>query len=189
MQTGTCEKLKGDVEADETGIGGRSRFMHASRNKRCGNGTGYTGKAMVMGLLQRNGLVIAKHVLSNRKHVLQVEVRAHVDPGSNLYTDYLKSYTFLRRDYAHEFIDHAGAYVRGNVHTNGLENFWSLLKRTLKGTYISVDPVHLFRYLDEQVFRFNSRKTDESARFVMVATPIFGKRLTYEELIGNAQPA
>jgi transposase-like protein len=189
MQTGTFEKFKGEVEVDETFIGGLARNMHTARNRRRGHGTGHVGKSIVVGLLQRGGEVKAVHVPNRRRVQVEAQVRQNVEPGSDVFTDALPSYNELNRDFKHQFIDHAEAYVRGNVHTNGLENFWSLLKRTLKGTYISVDPVHLYRYLDEQVFRFNNRKTDDSARFVMVAASIFGKRLTYEELIGNSQPA
>lgn len=189
MQTGTFERLKGDVEVDETFIGGRARNMHNDRNQRRGRGTGGTGKAVVMGLLARDGTVIAKHVPNNRKNTVQAEIRAKVEPGSNIFTDALLSYRGLSPDFVHEVIDHAEAYVRGNVHTNGLENFWSLLKRSIKGTYVSVEPFHLFRYLDEQVFRFNNRKTNDATRFLRAAISIVGKRLTYGELIGKAEPA
>lgn len=193
MQTGTFEKMKGEVEDDETLIGGKARFMHKSRNERRGAGrTGSVGKSIVVGLLDRSGPVSqvkAVHIPSNRRRVLELEVQKNVEKGSHVYTDALESYDQLGRDYAHEFINHAEAYVRGSVHTNGLENFWSLLKRTLKGTYVSVDPVHLFRYLDEQVFRFNERKDNDAGRFAKVAGAVIGKRLTYQQLIGNPAPA
>lgn len=112
--------------------------------------------------------------------------------GSNLYTDALQSYktppawgpTDL---YQHQVIDHAEAYAIGNVHTNGLENFWSLLKRTIKGTYVSIEPFHLFRYLDEQCYRFNERGGNDSERFDRTVGQIVGKRLTYKSLIGEAK--
>ncbi len=189
MQTGSFEKLKGTVEVDETFIGGKGKFMHKSRNERRGSARGYVGKSVVVGLLERDGKVSVKHVPSNRRHVVQGEVRANVEPGSNVYTDALMSYQGLDDAYVHGVIDHAVSYVEGQVHTNGLENFWSLLKRTLKGTYVSVDPVHLFRYLDEQVFRYNNRKENDSARFLKAAVAIIGKRLTYAKLINGAQPA
>jgi transposase-like protein len=117
---------------------------------------------------------------------LQAEVRANVEAGANVYTDALRSYEGLDADYVHEVIDHAEAYVRGNVHTNGLENFWSLLKRGIRGTYVSVEAFHLFRYLDEQAFRFNTRKDmDDSERFVAVMRQIVGRRLTYKALTGK----
>lgn len=189
MQTGTFEKLKGDVEVDETYIGGRARNMHKSRNKRRGHGTGYVGKAIVMGLLERDGTVIAKHLPRNRRKELHGEIVANVAPGSTVHTDALASYEKMPEDFIHKAIDHAVAYVEGSVHTNGLENFWSLLKRTLKGTYVSVDPVHLFRYLDEQVCRFNNRKTNDATRFLTVVSSIVGRRITYQQLIGNDTPA
>ena len=182
MQTGTFEKLKGTVEADETFIGGRGKFMHRTRNQRRGSVRGYVGKSIVMGLLERDGTVMAKHVPNNRRPVVHAEIQANVEPGSTVHTDALLSYQKMPPEFVHEMIDHAIAYVRGNVHTNGLENFWSCLKRTLKGTYVSVDPDHLSRYLDEQVFRFNERKLNDAARFLLVALQAVGKRLTYEEL-------
>jgi transposase-like protein len=96
-----------------------------------------------------------KHVANAKRPTVQGEIRQHVQPGSNVFTDALRSYNGLDADYIHEAIDHAKEYVRGKVHTNGLENFWSLLKRGIRGTYVSVEPFHLFRYLDEEAFRFN----------------------------------
>ena len=116
---------------------------------------------------------------------LQPEIHKHVEPGSAVFTDALRSYNGLDAAFVHEVIDHAEAYVRGRVHTNGLENFWSLFKRCVKGTYVSVEPFHLFRYLDEEEFRFNCRKMDDAGRFAKTAAAVAGKRLTYSELIGN----
>jgi hypothetical protein len=109
-----------------------------------------------------------------------------VEPGSSVYTDALKSYLGLSDVYTHEVVDHAIEFVRGNAHTNNLENFWSLLKRTLKGIYVSVDPIHLGRYLDEQSFRFDERRDNDGGPFRKVVSSVTGKRLTYDELIGNA---
>ena len=190
MQRGTLDKFSGEVEADETFIGGKSRFMHKERRAAKIKGTGGMGKVAVMGLLERHGpdktsRVKVGVVVTRRKGELHAEVRQHVAPGSALYTDALKSYEGLGPDYLHEVIDHAESYVRGKVHTNGLENFWSLLKRALKGTYVSVEPFHLFRYLDEQAFRFNHRKhMTDADRFSEVVRGIVGKRLTYQDLIG-----
>jgi hypothetical protein len=100
-------------------------------------------------------------------------------------TDELLSYNGLDVDYAHQVINHAEAYVNGHVHTNGMENFWSLFKRAIGGTYVSVEPFHLFRYLDEQSFRFNNRKTNDQTRFLMTAVRIAGRRLTYKKLTGK----
>ena len=111
------------------------------------------------------------------------------NPGSKLFTDELASYTGLDKDYVHQFVNHAEEYVRGNVHTNGIENFWSLLKRGLKGTYVSVEPFHLFRYLDEQAFRYNERKGTDRQRFMETLFSTVGRRLTYKQLTGKTKPA
>ncbi len=155
MQTGTFEKLSGEVEADETFIGGRARNMHKSKREEKIQGRGASGKAVVMGLLERHGEVRTKVVSDTKKKTLQGEIRENVESGSEVFTDALKSYEGLGPEYVHQFIDHAEKYAEGKVHTNGLENFWSLLKRSINGTYVSIEPFHLFRYLDEQAFRFN----------------------------------
>lgn len=185
MQSGTIEKLKGEVEADETYLGGKVRNMHADRKRRRGRGTGGVGKTIVMGLLERKGRVQAKVIANSKKQTVQGEVHQNVEVGSAVFTDALASYNGLNSHFAHEAIDHAICYAKENVHTNGLENFWSLLKRTIKGTYVSVEPFHLFRYLDEQVFRFNERKDNDQGRFLKLLRGIFGKRLTYADLIGE----
>ena len=123
-------------------------------------------------------------IANRRKKALQAEVRKHVQAGSALYTDALKSYDGLN-EFEHGVIDHAVQYVDGKIHTNGLENFWSLLKRGIKGTYVSVEPFHLFRYLDEQVYRFNNRKLTDSERFDIAVKGIVGKRLTFDQLTGK----
>jgi transposase-like protein len=168
LHRGTIDKLKGEVEVDETYIGGSARHMHKSRIKKLkGTGTpGMVGKIAVMGLLERHGpgghsRVRLKIVPGTRTATLDAEVRRHVEPGSDVYTDALASYRKLETEYIHNVIDHAESYAEGNVHTNGLENFWSLLKRAIKGTYVSVEPFHLFRYLDEQAYRFNARSTND----------------------------
>ena len=189
VQTGTFGKLSGEVEVDETYIGGKARFMHKGKRAEKITGTGGMGKAAVMGLLERHGedghsRVKATVVPNVRRKTLAPAVREQVAEGSELFTDALPSYNSLGEDYIHQVIDHAESYAEGNVHTNGLENFWSLLKRGIKGTYVSVEPFHLFRYLDEQVFRFNNRKLTDGLRFLRAAAGIIGKRLTYAELIG-----
>ena len=189
MQTGSFEKMKGDVEIDETFIGGKARNMHAGRRKRSGIRTGSEGKTAVIGFLERGGKVRAQTLESQRRAIIDPLVRENVEKGANVFTDELSSYDQLNDEYVHEFVRHAEKYVEGQVHTNGLENFWSLLKRTLKGTYVSVDPEHLFRYLDEQVFRFNNRKTDDAGRFLRAVVAVIGKRLTYDQLTGKFQPA
>ena len=190
MKRGGFDKLSGEVEVDETFIGGKARFMHAHKRAAKITGTGGKDKSAVMGLLERHGpdghsRVRVKHVANTRRATLAPEVREHVEPGANVYTDALKSYDGLSDAYAHAVIDHAEAYVRGNVHTNGLENFWSLLKRAIKGTYVSVEPFHLFRYLDEEAYRFNTRKAKDGARFVDTLRAVVGKRVTYKSLTGK----
>ena len=190
MQSGSFDKMGGEVEVDETFIGGKARNMHRDKRAEKITGRGGVGKAAVMGLLERHGpdghsTVRTKVVPNVRRSTLAREVREHVSEGSSVYTDGLRSYVGLGAGYVHEAVQHdADEYVRGNVHTNGIENFWSLLKRSLKGTYVSVEPFHLFRYLDEQAFRYNNRKTDDSTRFQRAARAIIGKRLTYAELTG-----
>jgi transposase-like protein len=186
MQSKLGGKLGGEVEVDETFIGAKARNMHADKRAEKIHGREPEGKAIVAAVLQRGGKVHAKVVSTRRKPELQALVRENVEAGSNLYSDALKSYDGLGEDYTYQVIDHAEAYVNGQIHTNGCENFWSLLKRDLKGTYVSVEPFHLFRYVDEQAFRYNNRRDmDDADRFNMVMDQIVGKRLTYKSLIGK----
>lgn len=178
------EKLSGHVEADETFIGGKARNMHASKRERRITGTGGKDKTAVMGILERGGKVRATVIPNRKKSALQTEVRKHVEAGSALYTDALQSYNGLD-EFEHQVVDHAVQYVDGKVHTNGLENFWSLLKRGINSTYVSVEPFHLFRYLDEQVYRYNNRKMTDGERFDLAVQGIVGKRLTFDELTGK----
>lgn len=190
MQTGTIEKFGGIVEADETFIGGLGRNMHKRKKKEAIKGRGTVSKTPVQGLLERGTRETVSRVRlsilkgTKRDHV-QTAVREHVEKGSEVHTDALRSYRGLNDEFTHLVVDHAVKYVDGHVHTNGLENFWSCLKRTLKGTYVSVEPFHLFRYLDEQAFRFNERKGDNHSRFISLTGGIFGKRLTYKKLTGK----
>lgn len=188
LQAGTFAKLRGTVEVDETFIGGKARNMHADRRAAKIKGTGGAGKAVVMGLLERHGEVRTFVVENTRRRTLAPRVRQHVVPGSELHTDALASYTGLSADYVHKVVDHAECYVKDNVHTNGLENYWSLFKRCIKGTHVAVEPFHLFRYLDAEAFRFNNRKTTDGARFAKAVQGVSGKRLTYKNLIGADQP-
>jgi transposase-like protein len=190
MQTKSFKKLKGTVEADESFIGGKAGNMHHKKRQR---GIGQTNMVGVMGLLERkrgrNHSTVRLDVIPTTKaKELEKRIRANVEPGSEVFTDAFPSYRSLARkafgdDYNHAAIDHAISYGDGAVHTNGLENFWSLLKRSIKGTYISVDPFHLFRYLDEQAYRFNHREVKDLDRFVGVVRAIVNKRLTYSDLI------
>jgi transposase-like protein len=196
------DKMTGHVEADETYIGGKARNMHKHKRDRVlkGRQSGWTGKTAVMGLLDRHtakghSVVRAMVVSNDARRDLQQHIRQHVqmDESTTLHTDSLKSYEPVNPEgwrptdfYIHKVIDHGEQYVDGEVHTNNMENFWSLLKRTIKGTYVSVEPFHLFRYLDEQCFRFNERKADDAGRFLAAAAAIFGRRLMYKDLIGTA---
>jgi transposase-like protein len=187
LHHGSFEKLTGHVEVDETFIGGKARNMHLAQRRRRITGTGTKDKTAVMGILERGGKVRTVVVPNRKKHALQTEVRKHVEAGAALYTDALLSYDGLAGDYAHKVVDHAVEYVSGPCHTNGLENFWSLLKRGISGTYVSVEPFHLFRYLDEQAYRYNNRKDmDDFDRFKLAASQIVGKRLTWDEVTGRA---
>lgn len=185
MQRGSLDKLSGPVEADETFIGGKARNMHKSKREAKIKGRGPTGKAIVMGILERQGEVRTKVVSNRDAETLQAEIREHVECGAEVMTDALPSYIGLQPDYVHEVVNHALEYVRGHVHTNGIENFWSLVKRCLGGTYVSVMPFHLFRYLDEESFRFNYRKLNDSERFLLACSTMQGRRLTYKDLTGK----
>ncbi len=179
--------LTGEVEADETFIGGNVKNMHKhSRRKLEAVNDGQWGKTVVLGLLQRNGEARAMVAPNRTKRQIDPRVRANVQPGSTLYTDEHGAYMNMNDQYAHHVIEHLSAYVQGRVHTNGMENFWSLLKRTLGGTYVSVDPHHLFRYLDEQCFRFNKRHLTDGERLAIITTQVVNRRLTYEELTGQS---
>jgi transposase-like protein len=185
LHQGSFTKLTGHVEADETFIGGKARNMHASKRARKITGTGGKDKTAVMGILERGGKVKATVIPNRKKSAIQAEVRKHVEAGSALYTDALQSYNGLD-EFEHQVVDHAVQYVDGNIHTNGLENFWSLLKRSINGTYVSVEPFHLFRYLDEQAYRYNNRKEmDDFDRFKLAMSQIVGKRLTWNALTGK----
>jgi transposase-like protein len=187
LHHGSFEKLTGHVEVDETFIGGKARNMHVAQRRRRITGTGTKDKTAVMGILERGGKVHTVVVPNRKKHALQTEVKKRVEAGAALYTDALLSHDGLAGEYAHQVVDHAVQYVDGQVHTNGLENFWSLLKRGISGTYVSVEPFHLFRYLDEQAYRFNNRKDmNDFDRFKQAASQIVGKRLTWNEVTGRA---
>ncbi len=185
IQSGSFDKLDGEVEVDETFIGGKARNMHKAERARKITGTGGKDKAVVVGTRQRGGDVRAAVVPDTKRQTLQDHVRENVEPGAAVYSDALRSYTGLDADYAHKTVDHAVEYVCGQVHTNGIENFWALLKRGLHGTYVSVEPYHLFRYLDERVFTFNNREMNDFARFTAVLGAVSGRRVTYAGLTGK----
>ncbi|MGB8889022.1 MAG: IS1595 family transposase [Candidatus Korobacteraceae bacterium] len=189
----------GPVEVDETFVGAPAKNQHKSRRLRLAQvrneqtrGDIYPGKAAVMAMLDREQRCIRAKVIPNlRRDTLQSAILDEVHHGSRVYTDQAMGYQGLAERYVHEVVNHMERYVDGQVHTNGLENFWSLFKRTLRGTYVAVEPFHLQRYADEQVFRFENRATkdnplNDSDRFMLAVSQIVGKRLTYDELTGKA---
>lgn len=181
-------KVSGEVEIDETYIGGLEENKHESRKLHAGRGG--VGKAIVMGILERGGAegmskVRAKVIDNTDGETLIGEVEKNVVFGSTVDTDALPSYNRVAEKFIHEVINHSIEYVRGTVTTNRVENFFSLLKRTLHGTYVSVEPVHLQRYLDEQCFRFNFRKGNDGERFLVAAKGMEGRRITYKQLTRN----
>jgi transposase-like protein len=193
MQDAGIEKIGGGstpVEMDETFIGGKVKNMHKVKKPIAATkGRGVVGKAIVVGMLERNGRVKAEVVVDRTQAVLHALVAKHIAAGSTLMTDEWGGYKGT--DFEHEIINHANEYVNGLIHTNGIENFWSLLKRGLNGTYVSVEPFHLFRYIDEQAFRYNNRKTakrnlTDSDRFEKAVSQVIGKRLTYAEVTGKS---
>ena len=190
LQDGSLCKFAGNVEVDETFIGGKARSMNTRQYAKKRTGAGPANMEAVQGFLKRNepgkaSRIALQHVRHVNKVVLQGNVREYVLKGSRVITDENKVYRGLAPEYLHYVINHAVCYAKGAVHTNGLENFWSLLKRTLRGTYVSVEPFHLFRYLDEQAFRFNERKGTDAERFLKGILGVIGKRLEYVKLIGQ----
>jgi transposase-like protein len=182
----TGGNLGGDVEIDETFIGGKARNMHKDRKLRANVQSVNKGKVVVLGMMERQGTVRASVVPDRSKPVIREHVRNNVERGSTLFSDEHAAAWRMDAEYTHQVINHAEKYVEGNVHTNGMENFWSLLKRGLHGTYVCVEPFHLFRYIDEQAFRFNHRNDmNDSDRFRELASRIVGKRLTFAEVTGK----
>jgi transposase-like protein len=188
---GVGGKLCGEIEIDETFIGGKARNMHKAdkprkmQGKRGGADGG--NKTIVLGILERKGIVRTAVIPDRKKATIKPLVQQNVQQGSELNTDEHENGWYGSDEYAHSVINHLQSYVDGNIHTNGLENFWSLLKRSIHGTYVSVEPYHLFRYVDEQAFRYNNRGPgmDDSLRFRYVMRKIVGKRLTYDQLTGK----
>ena len=188
VETGSFQKMHGTVEADETFVGGSADFMHKKVKKAKGIGRGHTTKTAVMALLEQAGekgksRVRAKVIKNTKKQTSKVVTDEAVETGSTLHTDPWIAGQSLGSAYVHKFVDHAVEYVRDGVSTNGLENFFCLLRRTLRGTYVQVNAEHLFRYLNEQVFRFNARKGKDADRFMEVLGRVAGRRLTYKQLI------
>jgi len=178
----------GPIECDETFIGGKVKNMHKSRRVKGMNYSAGNGKTIVMGMLERGGKVRAKVIADRKLHNMQPVIDENINPGSHIITDEHTNYPIIagENDLTHEIIRHIEGYVRGHIHTNGIENFWSCLKRSVGGTYISVEPLHLGAYVVEQEFRFNHRHHNtDSTRFAKVLSQVTGKRLTYAEVTGK----
>lgn len=186
MQSQSFLRLSGEVEVDETYIGGKARNVHKSARERRGIGPHENAKTPVLGMIERGGRVKAEVVPDTTQRTLRPRVERGVEVGSAIYTDEHGAYRGLDGPaFSHRTIDHAERYVDGRIHTNGIENFWSLLKRGLHGTYVSVEAFHLFRYIDERVFTFNLRDRTDYARFEAVLGAAAGRRLTYVEVTGQ----
>jgi transposase-like protein len=190
MKNGSVKKLGrtgGPVEVDETYIGGKPKNMHKSKRQNL-KADWYGDKAVVMGMLDRDTREVRTKVIPNvKRSTLQAEILKQIVPVGTVYTDQHVGYDGLKaQQFIHETVNHLEEYVNGEVHTQGIENFWSLLKRSLNGTYVAVEPFHLDRYADEQAFRFNNRKGKNDAdRFKLALSQVTGKRLTYAELTGK----
>lgn len=189
MEVADAPKMDGPAEADTSYVGGKSSNMHKDRRAKVITGRGASGKTAVHGVLQRTtpaakSRVSARVIGQETSNKLLTEVRRHVAYGAPVYTDEAPAYGDLALTHLHKAIDHSRAYVEGAIHTNGLENFWALLKRGLHGTYVAVAPFHLNRYVAEQVYRFNERTRNDAGRFHGVMQRIVGRRLTYRVLCG-----
>jgi transposase-like protein len=196
---GPINKIGGEgseVEVDETFVGGNKKNMHREKQVRYEAKGGASGKTVVQGILDRTARQVRAKVVPNvKRETLQSEILRQVKYGTQVYTDEAVAYEQgLQWRFVHDMVNKTESYVRGRVHVNGVENFWSLLKRGLRGTYVAVEPFHLDRYVDEQVYRFNNRGNkempmDDYARFEKVLGQLAHKRLTYAELTGKTEDA
>jgi transposase-like protein len=179
----------GEVEIDETFIGGKARNMHKSRKERYQReNRNIGGKAIVVGMLERGKTIRAQVIPDRTKETMQAVIRDNIERRTEIFADEHLYNWRMPNEYSHNVINHLEKYVDGNVHTNGIENFWTLLKRTISGTSVSVEPFHLFRYVDEQAFRFNNRlPLSDADRFSYLVRNVVGKRLTYAELTGKTE--
>lgn len=189
METGTFKKMDGPSEADTTYVGGKAANMHKDVKAKRITGRGAVDKTAIHGVLQRgnkdaHSTVTASVINSESAEKVMAEVRRSVRYGARVFTDEAPVYGDLALTHVHRAIDHSKCYAIGEIHTNGIENFWSLLKRTLAGTYVAVAPFHLFRYVTEQIFRFNNRKTSDRGRFALVMARCAGRRITWRQLCG-----
>ena len=185
MRTGSFAKFSGEIEVDETFVGGLSKNMHLDVRARKIKGRGGTDKTAVIGIRKRGGDIKATVIPNRQRTTLHKMVRDQVEEGASVYTDAFGAYKGLGDDFDHDVVNHATRYVIGRVHVNSVENFWTLLKRGLKGTYVQVAPAHLFRYVDERVFTYNQRDLTDFGRFVAVLGQVTGRRLTYAALTGK----
>ncbi|MGD0388394.1 MAG: IS1595 family transposase [Tepidisphaeraceae bacterium] len=196
VKSNSFDKMGGDgriIEADETFVGGLRANMHKDKREAL-TGRGSKGKTCVVGLLERHAdkknkvraVVLDDYV---NKQSIHPVIHKNVEAGSHLYTDAHSAYQGLGDDYLHSFIDHAEKYVEGAIHTNGIENFWALFKRCIKGTHVSIDPFHLAAYVDSEAFRFNYRTLHDGERFTLALKGMSGKRLTYKALTGALEGA
>jgi len=186
MNSGTFDKMDGSIEVDETWIGGKEKNKHDNKKLKLWHNS--AGKSTVMGMLERStpnkkSTVRAMMVPDVKRVTLHAEIVKNIKPMAEVYTDAWRGYIGLSEQYIHNVIDHAVAYAVKNLTTNGIENFWSLLKRTLRGTYVAVEPFHLERYLTEQIYRFDHRGMTDAERFVALMGSVNGKRLMYEKLV------
>jgi transposase-like protein len=189
MEVGGFDKMDGPAEADATYVGGKAKNMHKGRREMMIQGRGAVGKTIIHGILQRTSgdfpsQVRADVVVADDAECLLPAVRRNVRYGQQVFTDAARAYGDLCLTHLHKAVDHSVSYAKGQIHTNGLENFWSLLKRSIGGTYVAVAPFHLRRYVTEQTFRFNARKGNDAGRFEAAMEGTIGKRLTYRELAG-----
>jgi transposase-like protein len=196
LQDGSIEKMGGEgetIEVDETYIGAKARNMHWDKRKARFQGrTGGFGKQAVFGMLHRDkegkSKVMVRAIPANWRDDVRQIIKETALPGTTIYSDEHGTYSTLNREgFVHDFVRHAETYVKGAVHTNGIENFWTLLKRCITGTHVSIEPWHTFRYLDEEAFRFNERFGDDQDRFMTALSGIVGKRLTFKEVTGNVE--
>jgi transposase-like protein len=186
MRTGSVDKLRGVVEVDETYVGGLAKNMHAKERRERITGGGGVNKTAVIGALKRGGEVRAEVISDLSATGLQGYVRENVADDASVYTDNAKGYYGLRWNFEHGWTNHnVGEYVNGIIHTNGIESFWALLKRTIKGTYIAIAPKHLQAYLDERAFAYNYREQHDLSRFMTAVSQFAGRRLTYKELVAK----
>ena len=185
MKSGTFHKLQGPVESDETFIGGKASNMHKHKREAKIKGRGAVGKVAVQGILKRGGEVRTFVVPNTEASSLQGNIGRNVDIGEWVYTDAASGYAGLTARYLHATVDHVREYVRGKVHTNGIENFWSLFKRSIKGTWTHIAPFHVDRYADEQSWRFNHRKVNDGFRFEELLSNVVGRRLTWRQLCAD----